>query len=285
MALASANCTCILCFHVIEKADERYLVSGKTKFDLSEAIRQLPFPILESSLYICRQCCDKLRKRSSLVQQEKLLVDELKEKYERERLKRRQLFTEEGQESLITKRPCILSAISSASLQTCATTPDKVYSPPPVPLLPTPISHLMPVKTKETSAPSNTSVNVKVRWPSQTRERELQPDLQLLGTMLVSGTYKQIANAVWRNVHLCKHLVFHVLKDIDKECVALCSIQASCGLPRKKGCLIFHLKSKGKNWKKGHHCFSLCWWLQVQPRQKQKKRHGFLLSAWLHPYC
>ena len=81
----------------------------------------------------------------------------------------------------------------------------------------------MPVKTKETSAPSNTSVNVKVRWPSQTRERELQPDLQSLGTMLVRGTYKQIANAAWRNVHLRNHHVFHVLKDIDKECVALCS--------------------------------------------------------------
>ena len=98
-----------------------------------------------------------------------------------------------------------------------------LYFPPPVPLLPTPISHSTPVKIKETSAPSNTSVNVKVRWPSQTRERELQPDLQSLGTMLVRGTYKQIANAVWRNVHLRNHLVFHVLKDIDKECVALCS--------------------------------------------------------------
>lgn len=116
-----------------------------------------------------------------------------------------------------------MSEISTASSQTRATTPDKVYSPPPVPLLPTPISHSTPVKTKETSAPSNTSVNVKVRWPSQTRERELQPDLQSLGTMLVRGTYKQIANAVWRNGHLRKHLVFHVLKDIDKECVALCS--------------------------------------------------------------
>ena len=111
MASASANCTCILCFRVKEKAHERYLVSGKTKFDLSEAIRQLPFSTLESSLYICRQCC-------GLVQQEKLLVDELKEKYERGRLKRRQLFTEEGQESLITKRPCILSEISPASSQT-----------------------------------------------------------------------------------------------------------------------------------------------------------------------
>ena len=111
MASASAKCTCILCFRVKEKAHEMYLVSGKTKFDLSEAIRQLPFPILESSLYICRQCC-------SLVQQEKLLEDELKEKYERGRLKRQQLFTEEGQESLITKQPCILSEISPASSQT-----------------------------------------------------------------------------------------------------------------------------------------------------------------------
>ena len=83
-----------------------------------------------------------------------------------------------------------MSEISPASSQTRATTPDKVYSSPPVPLLPTPISHSTPVKTKETSAPSNTSVNVKVRWPSQTRERELQPDLQSLGTMLVRGTYK-----------------------------------------------------------------------------------------------
>ena len=176
MASASANCTCILCFRVIEKAHERYLVSRKTKFDLSEAIRQLPFPILETSLYICRQCGDKLRKRSSLVQQEKPLVNELK-KYERGRLKRRQLFPEEGQESLITKRPCRLSEISPASSQTRATTPDKVYCTPPVRLLPTPISHSTPVKTKETSAPSNTSVNVKVRWSSQTRGRDLQPDL------------------------------------------------------------------------------------------------------------
>ena len=55
--MASSNalsCTCILCFRVIEKAHGRYLVSSKTKFDLKEALRQLPLVILESSFYICR---------------------------------------------------------------------------------------------------------------------------------------------------------------------------------------------------------------------------------------
>ena len=32
------DCSCILCYRVIEKAHERYLVAGKSKFNAKEAI-------------------------------------------------------------------------------------------------------------------------------------------------------------------------------------------------------------------------------------------------------
>ncbi len=41
--------------------------------------------------------------------------------------------------------------------------------------------------------------------------------------MLVRGTYKQITNATWSNQNIRKHLVINVCKNIDKECVGLCS--------------------------------------------------------------
>ena len=86
--IASSNptrkfCNCIFCSRTIEKPHERYLVSGKTKFNAIEAPRQSPFDVLETSLYICRQCLDKRRKRATLLAQEKLIVSELKQKYEK----------------------------------------------------------------------------------------------------------------------------------------------------------------------------------------------------------
>ena len=84
------DCSCILCYRVIEKAHERYLVAGKSKFNAKEAIEQLPFAVFDSSPYICRQCLDKLRKRSSLLCQEKIIVTELTIAYEKGKLKKRQ---------------------------------------------------------------------------------------------------------------------------------------------------------------------------------------------------
>lgn len=49
-------------------------------------------------------------------------------------------------------------------------------------------------KTKK----QNVDVTVKVEWPSKDREQKLPDDLEPLGKMLVRGTYKQIANAVWK---------------------------------------------------------------------------------------
>ena len=57
--------SCILCFRVIEKAHERYVVCGKSKFDVKESIKQLPFTVSDTSAYICRQC---LSKSASLIE-------------------------------------------------------------------------------------------------------------------------------------------------------------------------------------------------------------------------
>jgi hypothetical protein len=88
--------SCVLCFRVIEKAHERYLVSGKSKFNVKEAINQLPFVVSDThSGYICRQCLAKLQKRSNLLLQEKTIVAELSVAYQRGGHKRQQDPTDE----------------------------------------------------------------------------------------------------------------------------------------------------------------------------------------------
>ena len=76
---------------------------------------------------------------------------------------------------------------------------------------------------RQQTSSSTISVSVKVQWPSETRERFLNKDLESLGKMLVRGTYKQIARASWQNPKLRKELQVLALKDIDKECHELCS--------------------------------------------------------------
>ena len=73
---------CIVCYHLIEKVHERYLISGKrSKFDVNAALQQLQFAIIPASQHICWLCHDKVRKRSGLLAQEKCIVSELKETY------------------------------------------------------------------------------------------------------------------------------------------------------------------------------------------------------------
>ena len=213
---------CIVFYRLIEKAHERYLISGKrSKFDVNAALEQLQFAIIPASQHICRLCHDKLRKRSGLLAQEKRIVSELKETYQKARLKRCQIPAEERGPTV--KRLYSLNEDSSTISHL------EVPSSPPSPQskylylsLPPPISQSTPVKHPDPK-PLKTSVNVKVTWPSRTSQKELQPDLEPLGKMLVRRTYKQIANAIWRNTNLRKHLIFNIMKDIDNECIGLCS--------------------------------------------------------------
>ena len=224
------DCSCILCYRVIEKAHERYLVAGKSKFNAKEAIEQLPFAVFDSSPYICRQCLDKLRKRSSLLCQEKIIVTKLTIAYEKGKLKKRQNTSlEEGPPSKRTNVSGFPTPIVSTTLTTslphspCSETTETSRIPvhhfnPNFP--PVAIAHSTPVKEH---LPAKSSVNVRVSWPSKTVEKKLHSHLESLGKMLVRGTFKQIANAAWKIPQIRRHLTVNVLKEVDKECSNLCS--------------------------------------------------------------
>ena len=66
-------------------------------------------------------------------------------------------------------------------------------------------------------------VQISVKWPSQTRQRELGDDLEPLGKALVRGTFAQMANAAFKCNHLRQELLKRVLVDLRKEMIGLCS--------------------------------------------------------------
>ena len=64
-----------------------------------------------------------------------------------------------------------------------------------------------PIKTKDVN------VTVKVKWPSKNAERKL----------VLRGTYRQIANAAWKNPSINKHLRELMVRELEKEATQLCS--------------------------------------------------------------
>ena len=49
------------------------------------------------------------------------------------------------------------------------------------------------------------------------------PDLESIGKMLCRGTYTQVANAAWRCSKVREHIIRQFLKEINRECSAMCS--------------------------------------------------------------
>ena len=102
----------------------------------------------------------------------------------------------------------------------------------------------------DSSARKNTSVgsttaSVRIEWPSQTKERCLPQDLQLVGKMLCRCTNKQIASAVWKHNEIREHILQNVVKKIDKECSGLCSVKTpSCLRETRKENLLRFLFEK-----------------------------------------
>ena len=74
-----------------------------------------------------------------------------------------------------------------------------------------------------------TTVQVRVDWPSKSKTNTLHEGLESIGKMLCRGTYKQIAGAVWKNAILKKQVQPLFLKEIDRECTALCSQKEPSG--------------------------------------------------------
>ena len=141
-------------------------MAGKSKFNAKEAIEQLPFAVFDSSPYICRQCLDKLHKRSSLLCQEKIIVTKLTIAYEKGKLKKRQNTSlEEGPASKRTNvsgSPTPIVSTTSLPHSPCSETTETSRIPvhhfnPNFP--PVAIAHSTPVKEH---LPAKSSVNVSV---------------------------------------------------------------------------------------------------------------------------
>lgn len=70
--------------------------------------------------------------------------------------------------------------------------------------------------------PSECPVTVSIKWDDRTKTKILPPELSAIGKMLCRGTKEQIARATWQCNEVRKHIYEEVVKQIHKECVAMC---------------------------------------------------------------
>ena len=64
---------------------------------------------------------------------------------------------------------------------------------------------------------------MEVVWPSETRRRKLQPDMESIGKAILRGTYKQMAHRIWQHKCLQMEIVKYVGNAVAAECSELCS--------------------------------------------------------------
>ena len=237
-------------------------MKGKGKFNVISELQSLSFHGKHTSDYICRSCLQNLKKRRSLIDQLQKLESLLEETY-----------NSQGRE-----QPLQSSELKRTSPEDYGfATPKKVreshLTEAPVtilnssPLRTAPAIHLWPVSpvqrqdqrnTKETLTElpktKNVDVTVNVKWPSKSAERKLPEDLESLGKMLVRGTYKQIANAAWKNPCIKKEVTQLMLKDIEKETTQLCSKKNPSYMRKTEVCCLSPWKSWLAKSKRERHC-------------------------------
>ena len=182
----------------------------------------LPFHVGRTSRCVRRGCVRQLKKRQSLINK----LDSI-EKYFRSLAS----TTFEDVTLQATKKICDETA--TRVLKTTLTSSLARHAAPPSwPLSPIGFKqnegiHVETVVGHEATnvarTTTTTNVFVRVNWPSKQVERKNPEDLESLGKMLVRGTYKQIAIAVWKNLKLRKEFEVLMAKEINKECSQLCS--------------------------------------------------------------
>lgn len=244
--------SCVICHRNIQEINQRYLIDGKGKLNVRELLASLPFRVHICSCHICKMCIAKLKKRQALKQQEDELLHELEcltrscQQHKRKQdeyvevIESSSTSIEPEHSDVVLKRfrgefptpSIVISPIKSCTTlqESCLTTPSVSPGSRSLQIRSTPTRKL-PLSNirKQPSVSSAVPVSVKVQWPSETRERNLPKDLESLRKMLVRGTYKQVARSSWQNPKLRKELQALLLKEIDKECNALCSRkQPSC---------------------------------------------------------
>ena len=271
---------CNLCFKEVKDKHKRYLVDGRGQFNVLSELKSLDFNAANTSRYICRVCLDKLKKRRGLITQLLNVEDELKCVHNENSSNIHQLKRPRGND--------VPTETLNAKKQRESTAENNDQPPPtssPVrqnvlllqwPILPmTPrlqpqndcrATGRMAVSTdlprQPAVQPSTVDVSVKVKWPSKPdKERKLPESLESLRKMLVRGTYKQIANAAWKNDAIRRELIELVAQDVDKECTQLCSKKDPSCLRKtdKESMLSFTMENLYEELKVKAHFFIVYW--------------------------
>ena len=250
--------SCVLCaMNIVKNCDKNLVVGRKnTVFNVREEILSLECEVVINTDYICRNCLAILKKRRALLTNLRevnktirkitsskisslpanitpvpysgaLLESDLQEQSSKrvalEDLRRSEPRDRDACTTSVERFPVITS------------TPRKEKGPVALPAVP--VSPIVARKVDEDNASAKkTRVQVTVEWPSRTKVNTLHEGLESLGKMLCRGTYKQIAGAVWKNAILRKHVQQLFLRDVDRECTALCSLKNPSCLrsPNKK---------------------------------------------------
>ncbi|CAB3986286.1 Hypothetical predicted protein, partial [Paramuricea clavata] len=286
---------CILCLNVIVKINEKHRVEGKGAFKVIPELESFSFKVERVSPFICAGCVKKLKKRRNLITQIEC-IDEFYRTIQTKStcsssssLKRTSDISldsvgikihcgNEGERSPSTSTETI-ERPSSSSRCSSPVRPDNI--PPQWPV--------SPIKHRENSeeGPKSTNVYVKVEWPSKNAERKLPGDLESLGKMLVRGTYKQIANAAWKNTSIKKQLQLLMLNDINRECSDLCSRKNPSCLrsPNKENMLKFSIEHFNKELKKrAPLTFSVLVAASVNPRSRSRaNKNGLNIETFWSP--
>ena len=209
---------CTICAKELNIKSDRNLVDSVGCFSPKAEIQSLEFiDLIETPLfkYICRRCVDLLKKRRKLIDNLYTVNSELSSLYKSRKPTTHNpapLFVERSVHCT-QKEVDLVPEIRA----------EKVFSRPvscstPKQKRPRPSPECTTQGGTVTAGQQQTTVVVRITWPTLVRERTLPDDLCSVGKVLVRGTYKQIANAVWKNPALRKNIIPLVGREIKREC-------------------------------------------------------------------
>ena len=308
---------CVLCNSAIIKNGDKNLIVGRSEFNVKAEISTLEFSVdVSRSVYICKVCLSKLKKRRALISNLRDVNSSLRQSYSAFG-SNPQLFTNattkstartlfESDESDMrcdvqpTKRVALQGGLSSEPqafeiIPLMSSTPSKEHRKKesavvisPIPKADTPVNAREDIRQEIGEADQNvnkrTTVQVRVEWPSKHKVNNSPESLESLGKMLCRGTYKQIAGAVWKNPILKKHVQQLFLKEVDRECSAMCSVKHPSCLrsPSKKDLQSFSFKKLNAELETKAPLFSAVLWtasLRKSKRDDQFWQSSVCMSA------
>lgn len=220
---------CILCKEVIGRAKDKYLVQGRSKEDFVYEIKSLPFVVDFTCKHICKSCVCLLKKRRNLIKQTTEIEERFKSKHTLYSATLHQSTTlsshskRSNSDVEVDHSPTKKSRNDETSQEIFTNSTPKKEGTPLVYVGTLPESPILKHDGEAGRKSEKTRVLINVKWPTKDYTRTLPSELDSLAKMLVRGTYKQIANAAWKNASLKRELQLRMMKEIDKECSGLCS--------------------------------------------------------------